>query len=98
MELKEKAMNVAALGIVAFVVVQPYFAFITNNTDLNNLLNQWLILLAVVIIGIALLLYGIMFLDIPLPERIVDLIAGIGIIIASIIIILAPLLNQLMKP
>ena len=96
MEMKEKAMNLVTIIFVIFLINSGFFFLIVGPTDLMNLSNYFQVL-TTVILGIALLLYGIAFLGVKVPEKICDQIATIGIILASVIIILVPLLNLFLK-
>lgn len=94
MEIKDKALNITMLGII--LIATPQY-ILTSNSSMDDLYH-WIAILAFGIIGIAILLYGLMFLGVVIPEKICDLIATIGLIIASVLIILEPILVQFLKP
>ena len=102
MEKNDKAMNMATIKFVIFIINSGIFFLTVGPTDIMNLSNYLQILTTVIlafgIIGIAILLYGLMFLGVVIPEKICDLIATIGLIIASVLIILEPILVQFLKP
>ena len=96
MEINDKAMNMATIIFVIFIINSGIFFLTVGPTDIMNLSN-YLQILTTVILGIALLLYGIAFLGVEVPEKICDQVAAIGVILASVIIILVPFLNLFLK-
>ena len=96
MENQEK-VNLAMVVLLTFLGVS--YANITYSTGLADTLKDilpWITVAMIVILGIALLLIALDFIVAGVvPDKVIELVAWIGVLFVSVMIVIATILNQL---